>query len=101
MKSYVLCAHADTLVSFRLAGIEGVMIKDKDELVEKLKELVKSKDIGIIIISEKVFSYANEDIMQLKLRLKDTLIIQVPEPGGEGDKDYIMRYIKESIGISI
>jgi V/A-type H+-transporting ATPase subunit F len=101
MKSFLLCASRDTLLSFRLTGVEGILVDNNEMLRKELSLLIKNADIGIIMISEDVLTMDKDYVMGLKLSLKNKLIIQIPEPNGIKDNDYIMRYIKESIGISI
>ena len=99
MKSYLLCKNKETLISLRLAGIDGRLIKEKENIEEAIDDLIEKKDIGIIVISEDI-AYENKDyIMERKLRSKDTLIIQIPEPGGSKDTNYIMEHIQKTIGI--
>ncbi len=101
MKSFCLCKKYETLISLRLAGISGKEIRSKDELISELDRLIKNPIYGLIIISEDIFNLAREEIMEIKLKNKDNLIIQIPEPSGFKEKDYIIRYIRESIGIKL
>jgi V/A-type H+-transporting ATPase subunit F len=84
-----------------LAGIAGKEIGSKDELISEIHRLIKDSTYGLIIISEDIFILAEEEIMEIKLKNKDNLIIRIPEPSGFKEKDYIIRYIRESIGIKL
>jgi len=99
MKSYLLCKNKETLISLRLAGIEGRVLKDDENIKESIEKLIEKKDIGIIIISEDIANENKSYIMEKKLTEKDTLIIQIPEPEGSKDSNYIMEYIQKTIGI--
>jgi len=85
----------------RLAGIKGLEVHSAQELATALETLMKSPEYGLILVSEEVQKMAEEDIMALKLSQRDRMIIQIPEPGGFKDRDYILRYIRESIGIKV
>jgi len=85
----------------RLAGIKGLEVHSAQELAAALENLMKSPEYGLILVSEEVQKMAEEDIMALKLSQRDRMIIQIPEPGGFKDRDYILRYIRESIGIKV
>ena len=100
MKSYLLCKNKETLISLRLAGIEGRLIKEDENVQETIDNLIKKKDIGIIIISEDLAEENRNYIMEKKTERKDTLIIQIPEPEGSKDSNYIMEYIQKTIGIN-
>ena len=101
MKSFCLCKKYETLISLRLAGIAGKEIGSKDELISEINRLIKDSTYGLIIITEEIFNLAKEEIMEIKLNDKENLIIQIPEPSGFYEKDYIVRYIRESIGIKL
>ena len=101
MKSFLLCEKKETLLSMRLAGIGGKMVSTKEEIENSIEELLMDDDIGLILVSENILSISKEFIMDKKLAQKKKLIIQIPEPEGLKDKDYIMKYIKNSIGIKL
>lgn len=100
MKTYLLCRSKETLVTLRLAGIEGKVLKEESNLKEEVEKLLLDKEVGIIVLSESLAARNRDYIMKKKLEEK-TLIIQIPEPYGTKEKDYIMKYIKNSIGIKI
>ncbi len=99
MKSYLLCKNKETLISLRLAGIEGRLIKDNENIEESIDKLIEKKEVGIIIVSEDIANDNKTYIMEKKLQEKDTLIIQIPEPEGSKDSNYIMEHIQKTIGI--
>lgn len=101
MKSFLLCDDYETLISLSLSGIDGKEVHSKEEILEQLERLLSDKEYALIIISENVLEMAREEIMDIKLRVKDTLIIQIPGPDGFKDKNYIKKYIRESIGIKV
>lgn len=101
MKSFCLCSKYETLISMRLAGIAGKEVYTREEILKELEVLLKDRTFGLIIVSENVLNLAKEEIMTIKLKDKDNLIITIPEPEGFREKDYIVKYIRESIGIKV
>ena len=101
MKSFLISDNRDTLVGLRLSGIDGVLACSKKEMEEKFKEIAKNKDIGIIILTENVFDKIKEDALKVKTDGITPLVITIPDRTGLKDKNFIMRYVKESIGIKI
>jgi ATP synthase (F/14-kDa) subunit. len=101
MKSYCLCEKVETQTAMRLGGIESKLIGSDEEAKDAIEALLEDPSIGLIMISENIHNRLKDMIMDLKLLRKDTLIIQVPEPEGLQDKEYIMKYIKNSIGIKL
>jgi len=101
MRSVCLCEKTETMTAMRLGGIESRLVTNVDEAQASLERLLEDKAVALIIVSENVHNMVEPLIMKTKLERKDTLIIQIPEPGGLMDKDYIMKYIKNSIGIKL
>lgn len=101
MRSYLISDNQDTLIGMRLAGIGGVIATTKEEILEVLKIKINDKEIGIVIITEKILSMAEHEIMKLKLERDYPLIIAIPDRNEEKREDYIAKYIRESIGIKI
>lgn len=101
MKSFLISHNEDAIIGLRLAGIEGVLAKDKEETQKYFEEAVEDPEIGIIIITEKIFEEIEEQVLELKKTFDSKLITTIPDRTGLRDKNFIMRYVKESIGIKI
>ena len=101
MRSLVISLDSDTLMAFRLSGMEGIRAKDTGDGYDKLTNALNDKEIGLIIIDESILLDNKAEIMELKLKTKNTLIIHIPEKEGLKEKDFILRYIRESIGVKV
>jgi V/A-type H+-transporting ATPase subunit F len=101
MKSFLISDNKDTLVGLRLSGIDGVLTTSKKEIKENFKRTLEDKDIGIIILTENVFNEIKEEVLEVKINGNTPLIVTIPDRTGLKDKNFIMRYVKESIGIKI
>ena len=101
MRSYCLCESQETLTAMRLGGIEGKLIHSDEEAKSLIDQLIKDSQIALIMVSENIHNRIKPYIMPIKLACKHTLIIQIPETDGLKDKDYIMKYIKNSIGLKL
>lgn len=102
MKSFLISDNRDTWVGMRLAGIEGVIVHTKEEVVEFLKVAVIDPEIGIIILTEKIVDLAKEEVLEYKLTHKKPLIIEIPDRHGTSrGYDVITSYIRQSVGIRI
>ncbi|WP_069997118.1 V-type ATP synthase subunit F [Cellulosilyticum sp. I15G10I2] len=102
MKTFLISDNRDTLVGMRLAGIDGVIVHTKEDVIEVMKAAVIDPDIGIIILTEKIVDLAKEEIMEYKLKQKKPLIIEIPDRHGTTrGHDVITNYIRESVGIRI
>lgn len=101
MKSFLISDNKDTIIGLRLANIEGILAETKEQIEKYFFASIKDKEIGIIIITEKVFNQIKEEVLELKRSGDSKLIVTIPDRTGLNDKNFIMKYIKESIGIKI
>ena len=102
MISYLISDNKDTLVGMRLAGISGVILHERDEVLHEFNRCINDKNIGILILTENIFNIINEEVMAVKLKNRFPLIVEIPDRHGlQRDPDFITKYINESIGISI
>lgn len=102
MKVYCISDNLDTLTGMRLAGIQGTMIHTKEEALEQLTSIRHDKNIGIILVTEKIANEIREEIEALKEDSPLPLILEIPDRHGSiKDKNYILNYVRESIGIKL
>lgn len=87
------------LVGFRLSGIDGEFVKVEDALV-RLKELLKDKTIGTLIITRRILKAHEEEILELKMKAKHVMITAVPVAGEAFEND-LAKYIRDSIGVKL
>jgi len=102
MKMYLLSDNNDTLMGMRMAGVDGKVLTDENQLRTKLSELIKDEDLAVIMITENLFKLARDTINELKLNLRQPLIIEIPDRHGQGrTKDAITKYVKDAIGVNL
>ena len=54
MKLFLLSDNVDTLTGFRLAGVKGRIAHTKEEGIQGLHSALSDKEIGILLITEKL-----------------------------------------------
>lgn len=102
MKSFLLSDNHDTWVGMRLAGIDGVVLHTREEVIDVMKAAMIDPDIGIILLTEKIVDLAYEEVMVYKMKYKKPLIVEIPDRHGtQRGSDVITNYIRESVGIRI
>ncbi|HZH92634.1 MAG TPA: V-type ATP synthase subunit F [Tissierellaceae bacterium] len=101
MKSILISDNKDTIIGMRLASIDGVLVKTREETIERLNEAAMDDEVGIIIVTENIFDEITDRILELKRSGSKKLVVTIPDRSGLKDKNFIMRHIKESIGIKI
>ena len=82
MKSFLLSDNHDTWVGMRLAGVDGVVLHEREEVLKALKAATLDPEIGIILLTEKVVDMVQDEVMDYKLKNKKPLIIEIPDRHG-------------------
>ena len=52
MKMYLISDNVDALTGMRLAGVEGAVVHEREELKEQLDKVLADKEIGIVLLTE-------------------------------------------------
>ncbi len=102
MKSLVLSNNRDTIVGMRLAGVEGKIVKERQQILEEIHEACNDKNIGMIIITPEVFNKVEDKILKIKTKRLYPIIVKIPNNNSNEDiGDHIIKHIRESIGIKV
>ena len=102
MKMYLISDNIDTWTGMRLAGVDGAVVHERDELKRELDKVLADKSIGIILLTEKFGREFPEIIDNVKLERKRPLIVEIPDRHGTGRKpDFITSYVNEAIGLKL
>ena len=102
MKMYLISDNVDTYTGMRLAGVDGVVVHERDELRDALEKVWKDKTVGIVLLTEK-FGREFPDILdQFRLERRMPLLVEIPDRHGAGrKKDFITSYVTEAIGLKL
>lgn len=101
MKFFLISNSHDALTGMRLAGIEGVFAKTKEQAEAEISKCLEDESIGIVMITESLAAGCTELIDSIKLGRSTPLIVTVPGSKDEQSENSIMRYVHEAIGIKI
>ena len=86
----------------RLAGVEGIVVHERQELKEALENVFQDKEIGIVLLTEKFGREFPDLIDQAKLNRRLPLLIEIPDRHGTGRKEnFITDYVSEAIGLKL
>jgi len=100
MKSFLISENRETFLGMKLAGIQGVYVKDQNVIRKTFKNALKNKDIGIIYLTEKAYFKIEDEVLVAKQKNLFPLITIIPDRHGyEKQQGVISRYIKESVGL--
>ena len=102
MRFFLISDNSDTATGLRLAGIEGIIVHEEDEVRTQLQKAMEDESIGVILMTEKLIGLCPELVYDLKLNRSHPLIVEIPDRHGNGRaKDSIERYVREAIGVKI
>lgn len=102
MRFYLLSDNVDTLMGMRLAGIEGEVLHEEQEVEKRLNDLMSIEDIGVVLMTNKLMNLCPDVVYDLKLNRKKPLIVEVTDRHGAGQlSEAITRYVREAVGINI
>ena len=102
MKIYLISDNVDTRTGLRLVGIDGAVVHTRAELKEQLEKVTRNREIGIVLIMEKLSRQFPDMINEIKLTMKTPLLVEIPDRHGTGrEKDFLTAYVREAIGVKL
>ena len=99
MQFYVISDNIDTRMGMRLAGIDGVVVHEEEEVRNALRNALANRSIGVILMTEKLVRLCDSLVYDIKLNRKTPLIVEIPDRHGVRSKDSITRYVRDAIGV--
>ena len=82
---FCISESLDISLGLRLSGIEYAVLEEKDKVLAKINELIKNKDYGIIILTDKIYKLVSDEVEELEDKINIPLFIKIPEIGDEND----------------
>lgn len=102
MKFFLISDNIDTQMGMRLAGIEGVVVHQPDEVEKALDTAMADKNVAIVLMTEKLINLCHDKVYDLKLNCPKPLIVEIPDRHGTSQiSDTISSYVNEAIGIKL
>jgi V/A-type H+-transporting ATPase subunit F len=101
MKFYVI-GDRDTVLGFRLVGIEGVEVTTPEEALAALNSVVNREGVGIVLITETVAAQIRDEVEARLYGMGFPLVLEIPDSGGPSPaRPPIEDIVRKAIGISI
>ena len=102
MKMYLISDNIDTCTGMRLAGIEGAVVHEKEELKAELNRAMVDKDIAVVVLTEKFGQEFPEVIAEARQGRSLPLLIEIPDRHGTTrGENFITSYVNEAIGVKL
>lgn len=102
MKYFLISDNVDTLAAMRMVGIGGVVVHEEDDVKRALEQATQTPDIGLVLITSKLYHQFRDTIFHYKLNRQKPLIVEMPDRHTDDNvAEDIKRYIYEVVGIKI
>ena len=102
MKMYLISDNVDTLTGMRLAGVDGIVAHEKDELRTAIETAMEDKSVGVILLTERLGREFPDLLNEIKLARTMPLLVEIPDRHGTGrKKDFITSYVNVAIGLKL
>ena len=102
MKMYLLSHNKDTLIGMRFAGVDGVVLRTREETIQKINAVAEDKECGILLITSTLKRICDDYISSFMERNPMPLILEIPDKSGAGRAGgSILEFIEHSIGIKL
>lgn len=101
MRYFVISDNTDTQVGLRLAGVEGVVARSKEEAEKAVEKALADPTVGILLITESLAEQCADQLADWKMSGRTPLVVEIPDRHGTRNHDAIGRYIREAIGIKL
>lgn len=99
---YFVIGDEDTVLGFGLVGVKGHAVKNESEANNTLQEALKDKQIGIIIITERVAEWIRQFVDSYLFSTTFPLIVEIPDRSGPmAGKPGIRQMVNEAIGVKL
>lgn len=102
MRAFIISDNLDSLLGMQIAGVQGTIAKDREDTLRVLRSIRRDKNIGLIIVTEKIGKLISEEAKKMKMSKAMPLIVEIPDRNGSSKAEhYIEDSIKEAIGVKI
>ena len=102
MKMFLISDNIDTYTGLRLAGVEGVVVHEREALKQALQDAIADRENGVILLTEKFGKEFPDIIDDVRLNHRLPLLIEIPDRHGTGRApDFITSYVNEAIGLKL
>lgn len=102
MEFYLISDNLDTQMGMRLAGINGIVVHNEEDVKDAITKVIDDPSIAIILITDKLMKMCAEYIYDIKLNRKRPLIVEIPDRHATSDiSSTISKYVQDAIGIKL
>lgn len=78
MRMVCISRSNDIAIGLRLAGVQSFFIRDENKIKEKIAELSKDADVGILNVTEEVYEIAKLELDEISKNQDLPLVVKIP-----------------------
>lgn len=78
MRMVCISRSNDIAIGLRLAGVQSFFIRDENKIKEKIAELSKDADVGILNVTEEVYEIAKSELQEISKTQDLPLVVKIP-----------------------
>jgi vacuolar-type H+-ATPase subunit F/Vma7 len=98
----LIIGDVETVIPFRLAGLESIVVSSSEEMYEKLLEVTKIRDLALILVSSRLVSEIRDKIDDLRVEEGCPPMCEVPSATGRELKPVDFReLLKRALGVGV
>lgn len=101
MQLFLISDKLDPVIGMRLAGVEGLCVRNATDAAAALQKAAQDENIGILLCTAGIRALCPEETARLQ-RQNRLLFLEIPD--GEtlsGNQNSITAYIQEAVGIQL
>lgn len=87
------------VAGFVLAGVKGEYVDRPEAALDKIRELVRDPEVGLIMVSDEVAKPIRGELMAVKTKKAVPLIYEVPGPGSKAEKVEYRAMLRAILGV--
>lgn len=102
MRCFLISDNVDTQIGMRLAGVDGVVVHERAEILSALGKAMSDETVAIVLMTKKLTELCAAEVYGYKLGTKRPLIVEIPDRHGDSHiSETITGYVNEAIGLKL
>lgn len=105
MARLIVITDPDTALGFLLAGAEVAEVTNTEQATNRLRDILKTKQAGVVVYNEEYRSGLSEHEQALLDESVAPVFFAIPiaraQPAREGREEYLARLLRRSIGYQV
>ena len=99
---YFIIGDEDAVLGFGMVGVKGKTAVNRSQAEEAFKMALTDKEVGIVIITERIAELIRPHVDQFIFSEKFPLIVEVPDRKGPmAGKPTLRKMVNDGIGIKL